>query len=184
MEVSGIEEGDLGSHSTRKGSATNCASGSTSCPSQASICLRAGWSMPGVQGTYIQYEGAGDQYVGPMWNGSFHHLPQDYILPAGTVLVAWQHWVSPTSYKGNPIPPLRSIKPKQDLVGRSAQKRYSDLKYVMQKLEDKVNALLEEEGEEEDLGRNVLSGGISMEKASEMFPYIASAVEISKLKLI
>jgi integrase len=39
LEASGVCETDLGSHSTRKGSATNCASGSTSCPSQAAICL-------------------------------------------------------------------------------------------------------------------------------------------------
>jgi hypothetical protein len=69
LQASGVEEGDLGSHSTRKGSATNCSSGSTSCPSQSAICLRAGWSMPGVQGTYIQYEAAGDQYVGRTASG-------------------------------------------------------------------------------------------------------------------
>ena len=57
----------------RKGAATYCSSGSTSCPSSSAIHLRAGWAIGGVQDTYIRYEGAGDMYVGRTIAG----LPQD-----------------------------------------------------------------------------------------------------------
>ncbi|KAF1780750.1 hypothetical protein GQ600_3148 [Phytophthora cactorum] len=33
-------------------------------PSAAAICIRAGWTLPGVQDTYIRYEAAGDRIVG------------------------------------------------------------------------------------------------------------------------
>ena len=55
---------EIGTHSMRKGAATYCASGSTECPSAASIHLRAGWTLGGVQDTYLRYEKAGDYYVG------------------------------------------------------------------------------------------------------------------------
>ena len=48
----------------RKGAATHVASGITSSPPIASICIRANWKMPGVMNRYIKYESAGDQYVG------------------------------------------------------------------------------------------------------------------------
>ncbi|OWZ09481.1 LOW QUALITY PROTEIN: hypothetical protein PHMEG_00017813 [Phytophthora megakarya] len=50
-------------------------------PSAAAICIRAGWTLPGVQDTYIRYESAGDRIVGRYVAG----LPFDYtgfaILP-------------------------------------------------------------------------------------------------------
>lgn len=55
---------DLGSHSTRKGSATLVATGCTIAPPFSAICLRAGWSMGSVKERYIHYEKAGDQFVG------------------------------------------------------------------------------------------------------------------------
>ena len=73
LETLGLEANDLGSHSMRKGSATFCSSGSTSCPPSSAIHLRAGWAMGGVQDTYIRYESAGDMYVGRTVSG----LPQD-----------------------------------------------------------------------------------------------------------
>lgn len=57
----GIEIEDLGTHSMRKGAATYCSSGSTSCPSSTSVHLRAGWSLPGVQDSYLRYQEAGDR---------------------------------------------------------------------------------------------------------------------------
>ena len=45
---------DIGTHSMRKGAATFASSGSTACPSSAAIHLRAGWSMGGVQNTYLR----------------------------------------------------------------------------------------------------------------------------------
>ena len=42
-----VEEGDLGTHSCRKGVATMVAAGCTVSPPIVSICVRAGWVMGG-----------------------------------------------------------------------------------------------------------------------------------------
>ena len=60
----GIRPGDLGSHSARKGACSFAAVGSTVCPPMVSICLWAMWSMGSVKERYLQYEKAGDQYLG------------------------------------------------------------------------------------------------------------------------
>ena len=73
LEELGLDSSDICSNSMRKGSATFCSSGSTSCPSSSAIHLRAGWAMGGVQDTYIRYEAAGDMYVGRTVSG----LPRD-----------------------------------------------------------------------------------------------------------
>lgn len=54
----------FGTHSIRKGAATFCATGVTSSPPIASICIRCDWKMPGVMNRYIRFENAGDMYVG------------------------------------------------------------------------------------------------------------------------
>ena len=64
FEAHGIQEGDLGSHSCRKGAITLVSAGCTVSPPMAAICLRAGWSMGPVKDRYIHYEKAGDQFVG------------------------------------------------------------------------------------------------------------------------
>lgn len=73
LEQVGLGPEDLGTHSMCKGAATFCSSGSTACPSSSAIHLRAGWTLVGVQDSYIQYEAAGDMYVGRTLSG----LPQD-----------------------------------------------------------------------------------------------------------
>jgi hypothetical protein len=60
----GLDPKYFGTHSMRKGAATHIASGITSSPPIASICIRANWKMPGVMNRYIKFEAAGDQYVG------------------------------------------------------------------------------------------------------------------------
>ena len=60
----GYSEGELGTHSCRKGVATMVACGCTVSPPIASLCIRAGWVMGGVKDKYIFREGSGDQYVG------------------------------------------------------------------------------------------------------------------------
>jgi hypothetical protein len=60
----GIIVKDFGTHSVRKGSATYCASGSTSSPSDIAIKIRGGWTMDGVEGRYFKFSAAGDQFVG------------------------------------------------------------------------------------------------------------------------
>ena len=64
LRASGVAVNDFGSHSARKGAATYVSSCSTAGPSASSICIRAGWSLPGIQDAYIRYEGAGDMIVG------------------------------------------------------------------------------------------------------------------------
>ena len=60
----GISPGELGSHSARKGSSSYAASGTTVSPPMVSICLRAMWSIGHNKERYLQYEKAGDQYLG------------------------------------------------------------------------------------------------------------------------
>jgi hypothetical protein len=60
----GISAGDLGSHSARKGACSYASAGTTVSPPIVSICLRAMWSMGQVKERYLQYEKAGDQYLG------------------------------------------------------------------------------------------------------------------------
>ena len=60
----GVDPKDLGSHSTRKGSATLVSSGCIVSPPHSSLCLRAGWSMGSVKDRYIHHKSAGDQFVG------------------------------------------------------------------------------------------------------------------------
>ena len=65
----GMPPQSFGTHSIRKGAVTHIATGSTSCPPIASICLRANWAMPGVMNRYIKFENAGDQFVGQCVSG-------------------------------------------------------------------------------------------------------------------
>jgi len=60
----GADPAHLGSHIARKGSSTLCTTGCTVSPPYISVCLRAGWSLPGVQSRYLHFQEAGDQYVG------------------------------------------------------------------------------------------------------------------------
>ncbi|KAF1777456.1 hypothetical protein GQ600_17088 [Phytophthora cactorum] len=60
----GLKPSDIGTHSARKGSATYVSSCSNGGPSAAAICIRAGWTLLGVQVTSIRYEAAGDRIVG------------------------------------------------------------------------------------------------------------------------
>ena len=59
-----MENGDVGTHSCRKGVATVVAAGCTVSPPIVSICVQAGWVMGGVKDRYLKRESAGDQYVG------------------------------------------------------------------------------------------------------------------------
>jgi len=81
--ISGLNH--YGTHSIRKGVATFACSGTTGGPSIASVCLRVGWSLGGVQDRYIRYESAGDQYLGrvvaglPLNRAEFAVLPPHFV---------------------------------------------------------------------------------------------------------
>jgi len=64
LKVYGVEVGDLGTHSTRKGVGTAICAGCTMSPPIVSVCIRCGWVMGGVKDRYLKYESAGDQFVG------------------------------------------------------------------------------------------------------------------------
>ena len=81
LERRSIVPEDIGTHSMRKGASSFCASGSTSCPSSTAVHLRAGWSLGGVQDTYLRYEGAGDMYVGRTVSGLPIDSPDFCLLP-------------------------------------------------------------------------------------------------------
>lgn len=82
----GVDPSEFGTHSIRKGSLTFISSGSTAGPDPASVRLRAGWTGYNVESIYIQYEGAGDQYVGrvasalPLLTTEFNVVVPDLIL--------------------------------------------------------------------------------------------------------
>lgn len=78
----GVNPGDLGSHSTRKGAITLVSSGCTVSPPMASICLRACWSMGPVKERYIHYEKAGDQFCGRSVTGISSLTKEFAISPA------------------------------------------------------------------------------------------------------
>ncbi len=65
----GICPGDLGLHSAWKGACSFAVVGSTVCPPMVLICLRAIWSMGLVKEHYLQFEKAGDQYLGRVVSG-------------------------------------------------------------------------------------------------------------------
>jgi len=75
----GVDADNLGSHSARKGSSTLCTTGCTVSPPYISICLRAGWALPGVQAKYLHYQEAGDQYVGRTVTG-LNPLTADFSI--------------------------------------------------------------------------------------------------------
>ncbi|KAJ8539014.1 hypothetical protein ON010_g12857 [Phytophthora cinnamomi] len=77
----GMTVKDFGTHSARKGAAAYASSCSTSGPSAASICLRAGWTLPGVQDKYVRFEAAGDMIVGRFVSGLPFDSPNFATLP-------------------------------------------------------------------------------------------------------
>ncbi len=77
----GIRPGNLGSHSAWKGACSFAAAGSTVCPPMVSICLRAMWSMGLVKVRYLQFEKAGDQYLGWVVSGLDINNVSFAILP-------------------------------------------------------------------------------------------------------
>lgn len=92
----GLKPDSIGTHSIRKGSATYVSSGTTACPSAASVHRRAGWTMGRVPDIYLRYESAGDQYVGrtvsglPLLSSDFAILPPFFSHNSDSVAAAIQ----------------------------------------------------------------------------------------------
>ena len=64
LKEMGVEKGDLGTHSARKGVGTWVTAGCTVGPPIVSVCVRMGWAMGGVKDRYLKLSAAGDQYTG------------------------------------------------------------------------------------------------------------------------
>jgi len=85
LSLFGTDAHSLGSHSTRKGAYTMVSSGSTACPSMASIVTRVGWRLAGAMDRYSYFDAAGDQFVGrtvcglPIMSPQFASLPPHWI---------------------------------------------------------------------------------------------------------
>ena len=89
----GFDQKKLGIHSTRKGAATFCASGTLQPPSQASIDIRGGWSQGRIKDVYQHFQEAGDQYVGRTVVGLPRHDIKFSILPPHFKSTANQHFI-------------------------------------------------------------------------------------------
>ena len=64
LQKLGVQHGDLGTHSCRKGVGKMVSQGCTISPPIILICIQCGWVMGGVKDKYLKYEAAGDQYIG------------------------------------------------------------------------------------------------------------------------
>ena len=60
LQKLGVQHGDLGTHSCRKGVVTTVSAGCTLSPPIISICIRCGWVMGEVKDKYLKYKAAGD----------------------------------------------------------------------------------------------------------------------------
>eukprot|EP00042_Codosiga_hollandica_P017498 m.48391 g.48391 ORF g.48391 m.48391 type:complete len:372 (-) comp47731_c0_seq1:90-1205(-) len=70
--------------------------------------------------------------------GRFHRVPEDFTLPQGTLLTAWQQYCLGNSGKG--YPPLRFVCA-QDLPNAKMRKRLFDYKKLMRLLETEARRL-------------------------------------------
>lgn len=64
LEDRGLDVEDIAAHSFRKGGRSYLAGGTTMGPPTPSALLRGGWSLEGIDGKYVRYEHAGDQWIG------------------------------------------------------------------------------------------------------------------------
>jgi hypothetical protein len=98
-----------------------------------------------------------------LWGGQHHRFPEDFLFPKCSVLDAWRLWCVGTDKH----PPLRSLTP-QELSTSNKQKRLSDMKWLMLKIEDNAKQL------------GITLPCQSEEEAISLFERCCSAVELPK----
>ncbi|KAF4139349.1 hypothetical protein GN958_ATG11250 [Phytophthora infestans] len=80
LDISGRQLADYSFHTACKGSSTYVSECTKGGSSSASVCLRAGWNLSGVQDTYVRYEAAEvrvvDRFVAGLPNE--HHISPHY----------------------------------------------------------------------------------------------------------
>ncbi|KAG7357915.1 hypothetical protein IV203_014531 [Nitzschia inconspicua] len=89
-----------------------------------------------------------------LWGGRIHPVPQDFAFPNSCSQIAWQYWMCGDRQKR--YPPLRNLS-RDDMPSTNMRKRLSDLRYLMQLVEKRVE-------EQEKWIANP-----SIEQANEMF---------------
>lgn len=70
-----------------------------------------------------------------MWGGKFHPVPEDFDLPQGSLLTAYQSWCCGNNAKQ--YPPLRTISG-TDMPTRNLKSRFSDFRFAMGTVDSKV----------------------------------------------
>ena len=81
LDARGIAWRHIAIHSSRKGSSTFAASGSTNCPLITAICLRSGWSLGDLLKRYLRSAAAGDQFLGRVLAGLPQNSARFSVLP-------------------------------------------------------------------------------------------------------
>ena len=69
LQKLGVQHGDLGTNSCRKGVVTMVSAGCLNSPPIISISIRCGWVMGGEKDKCLKYKAAGNQYVGRCASG-------------------------------------------------------------------------------------------------------------------
>ena len=85
LKTLGIQAGDIGMYSCRKGVANMVAAGFTMSPPIVLVCIRAGWVVGGVKEKYLRRESTGDQYVGRCASG-LEQLEKRLLLHLHTLI--------------------------------------------------------------------------------------------------
>lgn len=96
-----------------------------------------------------------------MWNGAFHHVPQDFDFPKATAAVAWEIWCCGDASKR--WPPLKYLT-ELDMPTKNTRKRLSDFRFLMTKIEEKARE------------RNLWTRDCSVAEAQHMFQEIGQGV--------
>ncbi|KAG7340343.1 hypothetical protein IV203_023886 [Nitzschia inconspicua] len=99
-----------------------------------------------------------------IWGGPIHPVPQDFTFPNSCSQIAWQYWMCGDRQKR--YPPLRNLS-RDDMPSTNMRKRLSDLRYLMQLVEKRV----------EEQGKWIANP--SIEQANEMFEVGKDVLDIS-----
>ena len=102
-----------------------------------------------------------------MWGGQLHRLPENFELPSGGALNAWQDRVCQNQNHG--YPPLRTVN-RDDMSTPNKRKRFSDLSFLMN--------ILETEARNRGIWRNTQT----LVEANDIFILCKGAIEYAELE--
>ncbi|KAF1323390.1 hypothetical protein FI667_g10578, partial [Globisporangium splendens] len=105
-----------------------------------------------------------EQQLNFFWGGKYRRAPEDFVFPDASARGMWILWRC-----GNPaakLPPFKLFE-SQDMPTRNCQKRLSDARYLMNKIELKLEAI----GKQKER--------LTIEEATAFFFECADAIEVS-----